>query len=442
MGWFTAKLALPHGRGHEGTKGQGRDGRVRWRGGERACAAGTTERGISIAVYIFFWLCVSALAYTFVGYGLLMFVLAWLKSALARTGSATPSAATDLEGEQPAGAEAGTREPPSVCVVVVVRDEEKRIADRVRNVLGCDYPPDRLCVVVVSDGSTDGTVESVRALGDGRVDVVALRERGGKAGGINAGLHGRPEEVIVFADARQRFASDTVARLVAPFADPAVGAVSGSLEVGTEGDAVSGGVDVYWRMEKAIRHAESQVGSAIGCTGAVYAIRRELFEPLPEDTILDDVVVPMRILVKGYRVLFEPAAKAFDPQPFSPEKEHARKRRTLAGNYQMLFRYPRWLLPWRNRVWWQLISHKYMRLAGPWLMVVALVSNGLLAGVPVYRALVCGQLTFYLAALAGMKVRTTTSKLFSLPAGFVFLNAQAAYALIDYLRGSFRKGWG
>lgn len=386
---------------------------------------------MSIVLQVLFWLCIGALAYTFVGYALLVCTLARLKAILGRP---IPCQACDPEGEH-------SCDLSSVCVVVVARNEQERIPGRVRNLLDCDYPPDRLRVVVVSDASTDGTVEAVRALGDVRVEVVVLAERRGKAGGINAALEGRTEDVIVFADARQRFASDTVRRLAAPFADAAVGAVSGALEVGAERDAVSGGVDAYWRLEKAIRSAESQLGSAIGCTGAVYAIRRALFEPLPEDTILDDVVVPMRIAVKGYRVLFEPAAKAFDPQSFSPDKERARKRRTLAGNYQMLLRYPQWLLPWRNCVWWQLISHKYMRLQGPWLMVAALVINALLAGVPLYRALVCAQLTFYVAALAGMKLRSTTSRLFSLPAGFVFLNAQAAHALFDYVHGSFRQGW-
>jgi cellulose synthase/poly-beta-1,6-N-acetylglucosamine synthase-like glycosyltransferase len=196
-------------------------------------------------------------------------------------------------------------------------------------------------------------------------------------------------------------------------------------------------------MEKAIRLAESQVDSSIGCTGAVYAIRRECFEPLPADTLLDDVVCPMQIALRGMRVLFIPEAVALDPQPLSPRNELRRKRRTLAGNFQMLFRYPAWLLPWRNRLVFQLVSHKYLRLAAPFLLLTTLGSSLCLAaaGSLLHSVGAAAQCGFYLLAAIGIALPRARARCFSLPAAFVFLNLTTLLGLMDYLGKRNRKGW-
>ena len=368
-----------------------------------------------------FWLCALALLYTFAGYGLHIAMLArwWPKHA------------------RPAPAAAA----PEVCVVLVAHNEETRIVARLENLLAADYPPGKLRVLVVSDGSTDATVPRIEAIRDPRIAVLARPERGGKAACLNAALAQCDADIIVLADARQRFAADTIARLAAHFADPAVGAVSGALEIEQAGSSTGAGVDAYWRYEKRLRAAESRLDSCIGCTGAVYAIRRALFTPLPADTILDDVVIPMQIAVRGHRVLFDTEARAFDPQTLEPTAERIRKRRTLAGNYQMLFRHPGWLLPWRDRLWWQLLAHKYLRILAPAFLLGVFAANIALLTHPLYRVTFAGQCVFYILAALGSAFPQLKARAFSLPAGFVFLNLTSVRALLHYLTSPDLHRW-
>ncbi len=365
-----------------------------------------------------FWISAGALAYTFAGYGILMTLL-----TRRGTGSVRPAS-------PPAGSPAP---PPDVCVVVIAHNEEARIAARLENLLAADYPPDKLCVLLVSDGSTDATVARAAAVDPARVTVLDQPTRAGKAGGLNAALACCTSEIVVFTDTRQHFAPEVIARLAAHFTDPHIGAVSGALEINPAHSATGAGVDAYWRYEKFLRAAESRFDSCIGCTGAIYAARRALFTPIPADTVLDDVVIPMRLAVAGHRVIHDPAARAFDPQPLEPATEKLRKRRTLAGNFQMLFRHPGWLLPWRNRLWWQLLSHKYLRLCAPVFLIVLLATSVLLAAHPFYRTALGLQLAFYLAAALGLLFPALRGKIFALPAGFVFLNASVIRAFLHYL---------
>jgi cellulose synthase/poly-beta-1,6-N-acetylglucosamine synthase-like glycosyltransferase len=368
-----------------------------------------------------FWLGLAALAYTFVGYGLLM---RWLASRRART--APPS---------------GPATHPSVTAIVVAHNEEASIVARVQNLLASEYPADRLHVLVVSDGSTDATVRRAQAVADPRVAILTRLGRSGKAACLNAAFRQCSGDLVVLTDARQDFAADTIRRLAAHFADPRVGAVSGALEIKQAQTGIGTAVDTYWRHEKVIRAAEAQWDSCIGCTGAVYAVRRALFEPIPEDTLLDDVVIPMQIAIRGYRVLHDPTAVAHDPQALEPSAERARKRRTLAGNFQMLFRYPHWLLPWRNRLWWQLLSHKYLRIFAPVFLAQVLLANLALLARPFYRATFFAQLVFYTLSRLGAQGSRLQQRLFSLPAGFVFLNLTTIRAFWHYLRARDAHRW-
>ncbi len=270
---------------------------------------------------------------------------------------------------------------PTVTAVVAARDEEINIRARIENLLAQDYPADRIEVVVVSDGSRDRTVEAARSVDDPRVRVIELAEPAGKAVALNRGVEAATGEVIVFADARQRFDSNVFAELTAWLWDESVGGVSGELviEPAAGSDAVEG-VGAYWSLEKAVRHAESRVGSVVGATGSIYAIRRHLYTPLEPGAILDDVLVPMRIVLAGRRVLFARSARAFDVVAADTRREFRRKVRTLAGNFQMLRLEPRLLDPRRNPVWFQLVSHKLCRLVAPWALLAAWVSA--LAAVP------------------------------------------------------------
>ena len=373
------------------------------------------------AIHLTFWSSFGLLSYTFLGYPALIFTLSRLRSA-----TGVPELPVEL---------------PTATVVLAAHNEAARIVPRLHNLLASEYPPDKLNIIVVADGCTDHTITQIRALNSSRIQTIIQPHRAGKALALNCALAAARSEIIVFTDVRQRFASDAIAQLVKHFSAPGIGAVSGELMIESAASATGSGVDAYWRLEKFVRLAEARWDSSIGCTGAIYAVRRELFEPLPADTILDDVVIPMQIAMRHYRVAFEPAARAYDPQSLEPAREKVRKRRTLAGNYQLLARYPAWLLPWRSRLWWQLLSHKYLRLVAPFALIALFASNAMLAGKNVYGLLLLGQVTFYALASAGLHFYRMQSRAFSLPAGFVFLNWQALMALWHYLRHSNRGGW-
>jgi cellulose synthase/poly-beta-1,6-N-acetylglucosamine synthase-like glycosyltransferase len=368
---------------------------------------------------LLFWCSLLAVSFTFLGYPILIY-------ALGQRRRRTPSPLSEP--------------PPLVSCLVVVHNEAHRIRLRLQNLLTADYPAERLEIVLVSDGSTDATAAAAQALGDARINVIVQPSRQGKAAGLNVGLAKARGDIIVFADARQSFDPGALRALARNFSDPQVGAVSGNYSLDPAIHNVGEGVDAYWRLEKFIRQAESRIDSVVGCTGAIYAIRRSLFREIPPDTILDDVVIPMQVVAQGYRVVFETEAQSFDPQRVEPASEFVRKRRTLAGNFQMLFRYPGWLWPGR-RLWWQLFCHKYLRLAAPLFLFALLLANAALLPSPFYAWCFWGQCGFYLLAVAGILLPGIKIRLLTLPAGFVFLNFMTVAGFWHYLTRPADAGW-
>jgi len=363
---------------------------------------------------ILFWVSVALLGYTFLGYQLLIGLLATLRHRTERAADPVPERA---------------------AVLIVACNEEARIRARIENLLACPVP---LEVAVCSDGSTDGTAAQARLAG---ARVFEFPERRGKAACLSDSVPALEAPIIVLTDSRQEFTPETIPKLLRHFSDPAIGAVSGLLRIGEAGTSAGSGVSFYWKMETAVRQSESDFDSCVGCTGAVYAIRRPLFRPIPADTILDDVVIPMSVALAGYRVIYDREAEAFDPQPLDPRAETRRKARTLAGNFQMLVRHPIWLLPWKNRLAFQLVSHKYLRLAGPILLLCAFVSCACLANIPMYRALLGLQLLLYCLAAAGLALPSLRMILFSVPAGFVFLNVMTLRGLFRFFFGPRGGAW-
>ncbi len=238
------------------------------------------------------WACLLVLAYANVGYPVLLLIWGKLKPRPFRTGP----------GE------------PSVTLVIAAHNEAGAIEARLENLLALDYPIERLEILLGLDGCNDATADRARAHEAKRLRVIEFEARRGKAAVVNALVAEARGEIVVLGDARQRYDAGAVRALVAPFADPEVGAVTGELIL-TEGDGkpLERGLGLYWRCEKAIRHCESQVGSVVGVTGAIYAIRRELFEALPPDTILDDVLVPMRIARRGLSRRLRAAGSSLRP---------------------------------------------------------------------------------------------------------------------------------
>ena len=291
---------------------------------------------------VVFWVSVGLVLYVYFGYPLLLAV--WSRVA-----------------PRPVHPADGSTEPP-VSVMLAVRDEAEALERKIANLRALDYPRDRLQIIVVSDGLHEGTAEVLRRA-SGLVDAVYVRS-GGKAQALNAGVEEARHDILVFADVSQRFDWQALHGLVAPLADPTVGGASGELMLDDETTSDIGeGLGGYWRYEKWLRRQESLIGSTMGATGAIYALRRSLWRPLPADTILDDVLAPMRAVLSATRVVFASEARAFDPvAPAAVELK--RKIRTLAGNYQILGLEPRLLIPGSNPVWIQYMSHKVGPAAG------------------------------------------------------------------------------
>jgi len=359
-----------------------------------------------------FWLSLALIAYAYFGYA----VWLWIRARVRRR--------PVLEGAIS----------PSVSIIIAARNEEERLPAKLENLRGLSYPEELIEIVVASDGSTDRTAEILRSQA-GRLVPVILDRSNGKACALNEAVRRATGQILVFLDARQSIDPDAVAELVACFADPEVGAVSGELLLETAPGVPSpDALGIYWKMEKAVRKLESATGSVVGATGAIYAIRRELFTEIPAGTLLDDVFVPMHVARAGKRVLFHPEAIARDRIFAEPKKEFQRKVRTLTGNYQLVQLAP-WLLSPTNPLLFRFISHKLLRLVVPLLLVVMLVASGFAHG-PIYRTAFWLQAAFYILALFGAVVPVTRGfKPVAIARTFVMLNAAAAVAFYNFVAG-------
>jgi biofilm PGA synthesis N-glycosyltransferase PgaC len=326
---------------------------------------------------------------------------------------------------------------PAVSAVLVVRNEEAIVARKLENLLALDYPAAKLEVVVVSDGSDDRTPVILRDfVARGRVRTVIKPASQGKAAGLNDAVRMASGDLLLFTDARQRIEPGALRYLVENFGDSEVGAASGELMLGDPQTGETGkGMGVYWRIEKKIRELESASGSVVGATGAIYCMRRSLFEPLPAGTILDDVFLPMQVVRQKARVVFDSRARAWDSPDLGDSREFARKVRTLSGNYQLLQLAP-WLLGSGNPVRFEFISHKLSRLAVPFALMALLIAS-LFLPQPFYRAALIAQLAFYalsLIAMAGMRIGPL-ARIADPARTFVVLNCAAAVAFVNFVTG-------
>jgi poly-beta-1,6-N-acetyl-D-glucosamine synthase len=240
----------------------------------------------------------------------------------------------------------------------------------------------------------------------------------------------------VFADARQTWAPDALQLLLDNFADPAVGAVSGDLVLQTNGALE--GLGLYWELEKWLRRKESQVGSMVGVSGAIAAVRRELFRPIPPGTILDDVYWPMQVALQHRRVVHDARAHAYDRLPSRTRDEFHRKVRTLSGNLQLIALLPVLLLPWRNPLWLQFLSHKLLRLVVPWALLVLLPVSWLLPDA-LYQCAFWMQISGYALALVGLAGARWYPA--SAAAAFVVLNSASWAAWWVWVSGRAGTSW-
>lgn len=327
---------------------------------------------------------------------------------------------------------------PSVSVVLSVWNEEDVIERKIKNLLSLDYPKEKMEILIGSDGSTDRTNAIIKSFFDPRIIFVEIGQREGKTATINELVKKAKHKVIVFTDARQIFGANAIKELVANFTDPAVGSVSGELIFAPKEGGTAKGINLYWQYEKFIRSQESRIHSMLGATGAIYAIRRELFVEVPAHVVLDDMYIPFKIIQKGFRAIFDESAKAYDDLADSPKQEHRRKARTLYGNYQIFVLFPHMFNIFGSPIAVQLFSHKFLRVLAPFLMIALFIVNGVLFYHSLYKFFFFLQIVFYSMAMLGALARygkqgilKLISKICYIPYVFCLLNFSA---LVGFLR--------
>ncbi len=363
-----------------------------------------------------FWMSATFIAYTYLGYPLWLWIRSrWCRKPV-RSGPYIPF----------------------LSIIMIVRNEEKVLPRKLRNLLDLNYPDESLEIVMVSDGSTDSTNQILSEhTANPRIRVILNPQQQGKAAGLNAAMSSVRGEIVVFTDARQQIEPDAIRVLVENFADPEIGCASGELMLGDpETGEAEQGMGVYWRIEKAVRELESAVGSVVGATGAIYGVRRKLLVNVPDEAILDDVYIPMHVVRRGARVIFDPRARAWDSPDQGTAQEFTRKVRTLSGNYQLLQLAP-WLLTSANPLRFQFVSHKVLRLVVPFALLATLLASFLTPGV-FYRGAVILQLAFYTLSFLGLAHflrRGPLARVADAARTFVLLNSAATVAFANFVAG-------
>ncbi|HEX8523953.1 MAG TPA: glycosyltransferase family 2 protein [Tepidisphaeraceae bacterium] len=368
---------------------------------------------------ILFWSLVTTVAYTYVLYPL---IIALLARRFSKPIHRAPH-------NQP------------ISIIIAAYNEEAHLERRIAELLHlCEISNLKSEILIASDGSTDRTNAIALSFKDQNVHLIPLPTNQGKSAALSQAALRARHDILLFADARQRWDEDTIPTLLENFADDEVGAVSGDLVLETQSGTVAG-VGLYWKFEKWLRRRESDLYSMVSVSGSIAAVRRELFIPIPKGCLLDDVYWPLNVAMQNYRVIHDDRAKAYDRLPEKTRDEFKRKVRTLSGNFQLLKLLPRSLSPLHNPVWIQFLSHKILRLVVPWALLALLALSCILEH-PIYRLAFFAQLAFYVIAIVGLsRFASTRIKLASAAASFLVLNTAAAVALYTYLTGRATRSW-
>lgn len=332
---------------------------------------------------------------------------------------------------------------PGVTIIVAAHQERAVIQDKLDNFDRLDYPPEQITMLIVSDGSTDGTDEIVRAHSNPRIRLMRQEPRAGKASALNLALANVDAEVLVFTDANVLFEASAIRALVRHFADLDVGVVTGVVQLIDTKSGYAESEGAYYRYERFIQQAESRLHSVVGVDGALYAARRSLVSPPPRDAILDDFIISMEIACQGQRILYDDTARAVEDAAPDMQSEFRRKVRVAAGAYQSLLRgwgTPGIRTPWLTWCYW---SHKVLRWCGPLLLAGCFVGNAALApSNDQFASLFALQCLFYVLAVVGMvSPDTRGARTVAVPMYFTMMNAAFALGLWKYLRHGTGGSW-
>jgi cellulose synthase/poly-beta-1,6-N-acetylglucosamine synthase-like glycosyltransferase len=360
---------------------------------------------------VVFWCCAALIAYMYLGYPFALWCIARYRTRPVLT----------------------KRIAPTVSIILVARDEEQALSAKLENLRNLSYPRELIQTIAVSDGSRDATAGLLLAEGNELEPIIFDIPRG-KAVAINEAVRRATGEILVFVDVRESIAADALLELTASFWDPEVGCVCGEVTPDREPDLHAYGFFSYWNIERLVRRLESASGSVVGVTGAIYAIRRTLYRPIAKQTVLDDVVIPMHVVKQGKRVVYQPSAIARDLQFRDRGQEFSRKVRAMMGNLQLLRLEP-WLLTSANPIRLRFVSHKFLRLLCPLLLVMLFVASGKAKGI-LYQGIFVAQIVFYcVAAFGTIFPLSRRIKCIAVVNAFVILNAAATLALCNLMIG-------
>ena len=372
---------------------------------------------------ILFWLAVLFIVYTYLLYPLVLFLLT--------RGRKPPSYITPNEW-------------PRASIIIAAHNEEAIIRQKIENTLGLDYPHDALEIIVASDGSTDLTNQIVEEYFDRGVKLHILEEQGGKTRAQNESCRQVRTNILVFSDANSMYDRYALKSLIRPFSDSNVGCVCGELRyINPSGHGAGKGEGLYWRYEQFLKCRESLLSSALGANGSIYALRRDLFEDLNPD-IISDFVMPIRVWMRGFRVVYESSAIAKEYTGDTFLKEFQRRTRIIARSLFGLWSQRGVLNLFKHGAFaFQMISHKLMRWLVPLALLLAFGLNGFLVGNVYYYSLWILQCVFYGLALGGSIMPRTVGKyaLFYIPAHFCAMNTGAFLGLLRFLTGRRYRAW-
>lgn len=364
-----------------------------------------------IAIFIFF---IGLILYVYVGYPLLILLLAMFRRRKVHSDDAFE---------------------PTVSLIVAAYNEEQTIAAKLKNCLELDYPRHKLELIVFSDASTDRTDEIVKGYEKDGIILLSLTERSGKTAGQNLAVTRAQGEIIVFSDANAYWRPDAVRKIVRNFHDPSVGCVCGELIYFSRDKTLIGDAEgVYWSYEKLLKRLEDRAASILGANGSIYALRKALYVPLPED-IISDFIEPLKIIEQGYRTIYEPAAISYEPPTTNFAEEYQRKKRIINRSFYALLYYRSLLNPIKHLVLsWQLVSHKILRWLIPFYLPIIFVVNLLLIESAFFQLTLALQILFYLTAWLGFWLERMRwhQVLFYAPFYYCLVNLAALEAIVSF----------
>jgi len=381
---------------------------------------------------ILFWASAFVVIYTYVGYGLVLFGLVRLRRLVK---GKRPSPVVPTSGH------------PSLTLVVAAYNEADIMAAKIENTLALDYPQEKLSLLFVTDGSTDGTPDVIQHYPE--IELMHTPERKGKIHAIHRAMSQVQTDIVVFTDANTFLNRDALLLIARHYQDPAVGAVSGEKRVRIEENAdATAGEEIYWKYESTLKKWDSELYSVVGAAGELFSVRRALYEAVPDDTILDDFMISMKIAQRGYRVVYEPEAYATELSSEDIGEELKRKVRIAAGGIQSILRLPEAANLFQNPLLaFQYLSHRVLRwTVTPFLMLVALVANTVIVadlGERIYLILLVAQLLFYGMALAGwfLENKKIKIKILFVPYYFCMMNYAVVMGIRRYFAGQQKAAW-